>query len=93
MLYLVGLVVIVGFAFAFWRLFSKGNNRQARGSDLMELRQAESKVKVSDPILRRDIDILERHGSELLQDAIELRRAQILRGDHPDTPASSQPPL
>ena len=52
----------------------------------MELRQAESKVKVSDPILRRDIDILERYGSDLLQDAIELRRAQILRGEHPDNP-------
>ena len=88
MLYLVGLVVIVGFALAFWWLFSKGNNRQASGSDLTELRQAESKVKVSDPILRRDIDILERYGSELLQDAIELRRAQILRGDHPDSPSS-----
>ena len=92
MLYLVGLVVIVGFALAFWWLFSRGNNRQASGSDLTELRQAESKVKVSDPILRRDIDILERYGSDLLQDAIELRRAQILRGDHPDS-SSSQPPL
>ena len=90
--YLVGLVVIVGFALAIWWLFKRGNNRQASGSDLMELRQAESKVKVSDPILRRDIDILERYGSELLQDAIELRRAQILRGDHPDSPSSSQPP-
>ena len=88
MLYLVGLVVIVGFALAFWWLFSRGNNRQASGSDLTELRQAESKVKVSDPILRRDIDILERYGSDLLQDAIELRRAQILRGDHPDSPSS-----
>ena len=92
MLYLVGLVVIVGFALAFWWLFNKGNNRQARGRDLMELRQAESKVKVSDPILRGDIDILERYGSDLLQDAIELRRAQILRGDHPDS-SSPQPPL
>jgi len=43
------------------------------------------KVKVSDPITRRDIDALERFGSDLLQDAIELRRAQILQGDHPDS--------
>ena len=93
MLYLAGLVVVVGFALAFWWLFFKGNNRHARGSDLMELRQAENKVKVSDPILRRDIDILERYGSDLLQDAIELRRAQILRGEHPDSPSSSQRPL
>ena len=92
MLYLAGLVVVVGFALAFWWLFVKGNDRRARGSDLMELRQAENKVKVSDPILRRDIDILERYGSELLQDAIELRRAQILRGEHPDSPSSSQSP-
>ena len=55
----------------------------------MELRQAENKVKVSDPILRRDIDILERYGSDLLQDAIELRRAQILQGGHPDSPSPS----
>ena len=92
MLYLAGLVIVVGFALAFWWLFVRGNDRRARGSDLMELRQAETKVKVSDPILRRDIDILERYGSDLLQDAIELRRAQILRGEHPDSPSSSQPP-
>ena len=92
MLYLAGLVVVVGFALAFWWLFVRGNDRRARGSDLMELRQAENKVKVSDPILRRDIDILERYGSDLLQDAIELRRAQILRGEHPDSPSSSPPP-
>ena len=85
MLYLAGLVIVVGFALAFWWLFVRGNSNRARGSDLMELRQAENKVKVSDPILRRDIDILERYGSDLLQDAIELRRAQILRGDHPDS--------
>ena len=87
MLYLVGLAVIVAFALAFWRLFGAGNCRRARGSDLLELRQAENKVKVSDPILRRDIDILERYGSDLLQDAIELRRAQILQGGHPDSPS------
>ena len=89
MLNLVGLAVIVAFALAFWRLFGAGNGRRARGSDLLELRQAENKVKVSDPILRRDIDILERYGSDLLQDAIELRRAQILQGGHPDSPSPS----
>ncbi len=91
MLYLAGLVVVI--ALALWWLFARGNNRHARGSDLMELRQAENKVKVSDPILRRDIDVLERYDSDLLQDAIELRRAQILRGEHPDSPSSTQPPL
>ena len=88
MLYLAGLVVVAAFALAFWWLFNGRNTRSARGSDLMELRQAENKVKVSDPILRGDIDILERYGSDLLQDAIELRRAQILRGGHPDSPSS-----
>ena len=85
MLYLVGLIVVVASVSAFWWLFVRGNKRRATGSDLTELRQAENKVKVSDPILRRDIDILERYGSDVLQDAIELRRAQILRGDHPDS--------
>ena len=91
--YLAGLVVVAVAALAFWLLFVKGNSRRAAGRDLMELRQAENKVKVSDPILRGDIDILERYGSDMLQDAIELRRAQILRGEHPDSPSSSQPPL
>ena len=88
--FLAGLVVVAAIALAVWWFFVRGNDRRARGSDLMELRQAENKVKVSDPILRRDIDILERYGSDLLQDAIELRRAQILRGEHPDSPSSSQ---
>lgn len=88
MILLVGVAVAAVLALAFWMLFGAGNRRRARGNDLMELRQAENKVKVSDPILRRDIDILERYGSDLLQDAIELRRAQILRGGHPDSPNS-----
>lgn len=81
--YVVVLVVIV-LAALVYLLFFRGNPRSATGRALTELRQAENKVKVSDPILRRDIDILERYSSDLLQDAIELRRAQILRGDHPD---------
>lgn len=88
MILLVGVAVAAALALAFWMLFGSGDRRRARGSDLTELRQAENKVKVSDPILRRDIDILERYGSDLLQDAIELRRAQILRGGHPDSPNS-----
>ena len=90
--YLAGLVVVVALVLGLWLWFVKGNRRRARGSDPMELRQAENQVRVSDPILRRDIDILERYGSDVLQDAIELRRAQILRGDHPDSPFSSRPP-
>ena len=83
------LIVVAAIAFALWWFFVRGNDRRATGSDLMELRQAENKVKVSDPILRRDIDILERYNSDLLQEAIELRRAQLLRGEHPESPSSS----
>ena len=39
---------------------------RCQGRDLTELRQAENKVKMSDPILHRDIDILEQYGSGLL---------------------------
>lgn len=84
--YLAGLIFVAAVVLALWWLFGRGDDRRVRGRDLTELRQAENKVKLSDPILRRDIDILERFGSDLLQDAIELRRAQILRGEHPDGP-------
>ena len=84
--YLIGLAVVIALAVALWLRFGQRNTNRATGGDLTELRQAENKVKVSDPILRRDIDILERFESDLLQDAIDLRRAQILRGDHPDSP-------
>ncbi len=83
--YLIGLAVVIALAVALWLRFGQRNTNRATGGDLTELRQAENKVKVSDPILRRDIDVLERFESDLLQDAIELRRAQILRGDHPDS--------
>lgn len=84
--YLAGLVILVMLACVIWWFARSRKPYRARGNDLVELRQAESKVKLSDPILRRDIDVLERFGSDLLQDAIELRRAQILRGGHPESP-------
>lgn len=87
--YLVALAVVVA-GFTFWLLFIRRGKPRAKGTDLAELRQAENKVKVSAPILRRDIDILERFGSEVLQEAIELRRAQILQGDHPDSPGQQR---
>ncbi len=46
-------------------------------------RRAENKVKMSDPILRGDIEVLERANSDLLNDAIALRRAQIEQGRDP----------
>ena len=68
-------------AIGIWWLTRK---RRPSGEELMELSRAENKVKVSDPITRGDIDILERWGSKLLDDAIALRRAQLQRGDHPE---------
>ncbi len=86
MVFVLGLAVLVAFGVAFWFLFGAGKSkRRATGNDLMELRRAETKVKLSDPITRLDIDILERYGSDLLDDAIALRRAQLLRGEHPDS--------
>ncbi len=84
--FVLGLAVLVAIAGAFWFLFGPGKSKpRATGTDLMDLRRAETKVKLSDPITRLDIDILERYGSDLLDDAIALRRAQLLRGDHPDS--------
>ena len=83
MLYLVGLAVIVAFVLAFWRLFGAGNSRRARGSDLLELRQAENKVKVSDPILRRDIDILERYAPICYKTRLNCDAPRYCRADTP----------
>ena len=47
-------------------------------------RQAENKVKMSDPILRSDIQTLDVTNSDLLDEAIALRRAQIEQGRDPE---------
>lgn len=78
---LVVLAALALIAFGIWWLTRK---RRPSGQELMELSRAENKVKVSDPITRGDIDILERWDSKLLEDAISLRRAQLQRGDHPE---------
>ena len=88
--FVLGLAVLVAMAVAFWFLFGAGKSKpRATGNDLLDLRRAETKVKLSDPITRLDIDILERYGSDHLDDAIALRRAQLLRGDHPDSQSPS----
>ena len=82
---IVGSIIVVGFVAVMWLLFKEKRPRgKATGQELMELEQAERKVKLSAPILRTDIDLLERYGSEFLDDAIKLRRDQIQRGEHPD---------
>lgn len=78
---LIAIAVLVLVALGIYFLTRK---RRPSGEELMQLSRAENKVKVSDPITRGDIDILERWGSKLLEDAITLRRAQIQRGDHPE---------
>ena len=77
----LALAALALIAFGIWWLTRK---RRPSGQELMELSRAEAKVKVSDPITREDIDILERWESKLLEDAIALRRAQLQRGDHPE---------
>ena len=77
----VAAVALVRVLLGSWWLTRK---RRPTGEERMELSRAENKVKVSDPITRGDIDVLERWGSKLLEDAIELRRAQLQRGDHPE---------
>ena len=78
---LLVLVAVGLISFGIWWFTRK---RRPTGPELMELSRAEAKVKVSDPITRGDIDILERWGSDLLEDAIALRRAQLQKGDHPE---------
>ena len=78
LLAIAGLILLV---VGIWYLTRK---RRPSGEELMELSRAENKVKVSDPITRGDIDVLERWNSKLLEDAIALRRDQLQRGDHPE---------
>ena len=54
--YLVELVIVAAAVLAF-RFNGRRNARCPRGTDLMELCQGENSVNVSDPILRKDIDI------------------------------------
>ena len=77
----VAAVALVLVLLGIWWLTRK---RRPTGEERMELSRAENNGKVSDPITRGDIDVLERWGSKLLEDAIELRRAQLQRGDHPE---------
>lgn len=78
------LLLIAGIALVAFGIWYLTRKRRPSGEELMELSRAENKVKVSDPITRGDIDVLERWDSKLLEDAIELRRAQLQRGDHPE---------
>ena len=78
------LLLITGLLLIGFGIYWLTRKRRPSGEELMELSRAENKVKVSDPITRGDIDVLERWDSKLLEDAIALRRAQLQRGDHPE---------
>ena len=65
------IVVVVGF----YAL----RTMRARAQQQIAKRRAENKVRMSDPILRSDIKILEKTNSVFLSDAIALRRAQVVR--------------
>ncbi len=50
----------------------------------IERQRAENKVRMSDIILRADIEILQQTNSPMVNDAIALRRAQIEQGRNPE---------
>ena len=55
----------------------------SKHSDKVFRRRAENKVRMADPILRADIKVLARMNSQLLDDAIILRSAQLEHGYGP----------
>ena len=67
----------------YWLKAKAKEKRQAEDDNLMRQR-VERKVKMSDPILRGDIEVLEETGSLMVDDAIALRRQQMLEGRHPE---------
>ncbi len=80
-----GFLIMVAVVAAGWFYVTK--IKLPRDKALRELEdarsRAESKVKMSDPILRADIEVLERSGSLYAEEAIHLRRQQIERGLQP----------
>ena len=58
----------------------------------MELSRAENKVKVSDPITRWDIDILEWWDSKMLEDAVRLTRRSFKRETAQNSKAEKRRP-
>ena len=80
----MAIIVVAALGLVLLGIWWLTRKRGPSGPELMELSRAEAKVKVSDPITRGDIDILERWRSRLLEDAISLRRSQLQRGDHPE---------
>ncbi len=76
---LVGLAVVL---LVVYKVVHEVNKAKAPLRSLK--RQAENKVKMSDPILRSDIQILDATNSDLLDEAIDLRRAQIEQGRDPE---------
>ena len=77
-------VVIIAAGVVGYFYFKRQMAQQREERDLVaERRRAEGKVKMADPILRADVEALERTGSEYLNDAVALRRRQIEQGRDP----------
>ena len=70
---LTGLVAVAVLVFAYYLFKVRAPHESAK-------RRAENKVRMSDPILRDDIEILARTNSQLLDGAIALRCAQMELG-------------
>ena len=82
---LVMLVLLVGAVGVGWYWMKyKLPQEKAAQEFQREVERAENKVKVSDPISRRDIELLEKAQSMYANDAISLRRRQVEQGRTPD---------
>ena len=51
---------------------------------IRERKRIELKIRMSDPILRADIEFLQSSKSKMLDEAIALRRSQLATGRHPE---------
>ena len=82
----IGLLVIAALVAGGWFYVTKIQMPQKRAAQELEQARlrAENKVKMYDPILRSDIEALEKSGSLRAQEAIEIRRIQIQQGRHPE---------
>ena len=71
----LGVIIVVGY----FVLKAQQQKKREEQQVLAMQWKAENKVRMSDPILRSDIEILTLTDSPWLDEAIELRRTQIAR--------------
>ena len=78
LIYIVLLAVAAGAGW-YWFKYKLPQEKAAKEAEArfwMAVERAETKVKVSDPIDRADIELLERAHSRYFNDAVALRRQQ-----------------